>query len=86
MVPNTFTLVFDVFSGRKSKNLIKNWWNKLVTLKFYPSAGERMAEPEVDALMQGQEDENGSVNYEGTVSKQTKLTFSLLKKKQTPHR
>lgn len=23
-----------------------------------------MAEPEVDALMQGQEDENGSVNYE----------------------
>lgn len=24
MVPNTFTLVFDVFSGTKSKNLIKN--------------------------------------------------------------
>uniref|UniRef100_A0A8B9RE27 Myosin, light polypeptide 3, skeletal muscle n=1 Tax=Astyanax mexicanus TaxID=7994 RepID=A0A8B9RE27_ASTMX len=29
--------------------------------------GEKMAEPEVDALMQGQEDENGSVNYEAFV-------------------
>lgn len=28
--------------------------------------GEKMSEPEVDALMQGQEDENGSVKYEGT--------------------
>ncbi|KAI4886764.1 hypothetical protein NFI96_027919 [Prochilodus magdalenae] len=29
--------------------------------------GEKMSEPEVDALMQGQEDENGSVNYEAFV-------------------
>lgn len=27
--------------------------------------GEKMNEAEIDALMQGQEDENGSVNYEG---------------------
>lgn len=30
----------------------------------YPP-GEKMNEQEVDALMQGQEDENGCVNYEG---------------------
>lgn len=28
--------------------------------------GEKMTEPEIDSLMQGQEDENGSVHYEGT--------------------
>ncbi|KTG40583.1 hypothetical protein cypCar_00015894 [Cyprinus carpio] len=28
--------------------------------------GEKMSEPEIDSLMQGQEDENGSVHYEGT--------------------
>lgn len=27
--------------------------------------GEKMSEPEIDSLMQGQEDENGSVHYEG---------------------
>lgn len=26
--------------------------------------GEKMTEPEIDSLMQGQEDENGMVNYE----------------------
>lgn len=29
------------------------------------STGEKMTEAEIDALMQGQEDENGSVHYEG---------------------
>lgn len=29
------------------------------------STGEKMTEPEIDALMTGQEDENGSVHYEG---------------------
>uniref|UniRef100_A0A8C4G879 EF-hand domain-containing protein n=1 Tax=Denticeps clupeoides TaxID=299321 RepID=A0A8C4G879_9TELE len=29
--------------------------------------GEKMSEPEIDALMTGQEDENGSVNYESFV-------------------
>lgn len=29
------------------------------------STGEKMTEPEIDALMAGQEDENGSVHYEG---------------------
>lgn len=29
------------------------------------SAGEKMSEPEIEALMAGQEDENGSVHYEG---------------------
>ncbi|KAJ0009449.1 hypothetical protein NQD34_001151 [Periophthalmus magnuspinnatus] len=29
--------------------------------------GEKMSEPEIDALMQGQEDENGSVHYEAFV-------------------
>lgn len=43
-----------------------------------------MSEPEVDSLMQGQEDENGSVNYEGRVSKQTRLTISLRKRKKNP--
>uniref|UniRef100_A0A672LXS7 Calmodulin n=1 Tax=Sinocyclocheilus grahami TaxID=75366 RepID=A0A672LXS7_SINGR len=27
--------------------------------------GEKMSEPEIESLMQGQEDENGSVHYEG---------------------
>lgn len=31
----------------------------------YASTGEKMSEPEIDALMAGQEDENGSVHYEG---------------------
>lgn len=30
-----------------------------------PPAGEKMSEAEIDALMAGQEDENGCVNYEG---------------------
>lgn len=38
-----------------------------------------MSEREVDALMQGQEDENGSVNYESKISKQTRLVFGLAK-------
>ena len=29
------------------------------------STGEKMTEPEIEALMAGQEDENGSVHYEG---------------------
>lgn len=29
------------------------------------TTGEKMSEPEIDALMAGQEDENGSVHYEG---------------------
>ena len=29
------------------------------------TAGEKMSEPEIEALMTGQEDENGSVHYEG---------------------
>lgn len=29
------------------------------------TAGEKMNETEIDALMAGQEDENGSVHYEG---------------------
>lgn len=44
-----------------------------VTVEFFfffhltalASAGEKMTEPEIDALMTGQEDENGSVHYEG---------------------
>lgn len=31
----------------------------------YTCTGEKMTEPEIDALMAGQEDENGSVHYEG---------------------
>lgn len=30
-----------------------------------PITGEKMTEAEIDALMQGQEDESGCVNYEG---------------------
>lgn len=32
------------------------------------STGEKMTEPEIEALMAGQEDENGSVHYEGKLS------------------
>lgn len=32
------------------------------------TAGEKMNETEIDALMAGQEDENGSVHYEGKPS------------------
>lgn len=35
------------------------------------STGEKMTEPEIDALMAGQEDENGSVHYEGKTGLQT---------------
>lgn len=35
------------------------------------STGEKMSEPEIDALMAGQEDENGSVHYEGKTGLQT---------------
>lgn len=31
--------------------------------------GEKMNETEIESLMQGQEDENGSIPYEGTYSK-----------------
>lgn len=37
-----------------------------------PPTGEKMSEPEIDALMAGQEDENGCVNYEG------KLEFVIM--------
>lgn len=37
-----------------------------------PPTGEKMSEPEIDALMAGQEDENGCVNYEG------KLEFVII--------
>lgn len=37
--------------------------------------GEKMSEPEIDALMAGQEDENGSVHYEGM------CTFLLFQEK-----
>lgn len=42
-----------------------------------PSTGEKMSEPEIDALMAGQEDENGSVHYEGTLSSPSMPCFSL---------
>lgn len=45
----------------------------------HPSTGEKMSEPEVDALMQGQEDENGSVNYESKAFKPNSVTFGLAK-------
>lgn len=32
------------------------------------STGEKMKEAEIDALMQGQEDDNGAINYEGKSS------------------
>lgn len=38
----------------------------VLTTIFTASTGEKMSEPEIDALMQGQEDENGMVHYEGT--------------------
>ena len=31
----------------------------------FGSTGEKMSEPEIEALMAGQEDENGTVHYEG---------------------
>lgn len=31
------------------------------------TTGEKMTEPEIEALMAGQEDENGSVHYEGKI-------------------
>lgn len=39
------------------------WLNQPIFLSFL--TGEKMNEAEIDALMQGQEDENGCVNYEG---------------------
>lgn len=36
-------------------------------------AGEKMTETEIDALMAGQEDENGCINYEG----EPKITLTL---------
>lgn len=41
--------------------------NYQTVLLTFP-AGEKMTEAEIDALMQGQEDENGCVNYEGQFS------------------
>lgn len=39
-----------------------------------PPAGEKMTEAEIDALMTGQEDENGCVNYEGEPHSPTTAT------------
>lgn len=42
------------------------------------STGEKMTETEIDALMAGQEDENGSVHYEGKSSLPSKATSCWL--------
>ncbi len=35
-------------------------------MPFMAPTGEKMNESEIDSLMLGQEDENGSLHYEGT--------------------
>ena len=46
-----------------------------VTCHIFPrSPGEKMTEAEIDALMQGQEDENGKINYEG----EPRFTMTIL--------
>lgn len=42
-----------------------------------PPAGEKMNEAEIDALMAGQEDENGCVNYEGKPSIRLGMCVSI---------
>lgn len=39
-----------------------------VSCPVSPPTGEKMTEAEIDALMAGQEDENGCVNYEGELN------------------
>lgn len=40
-----------------------------------------MSEPEIDALMAGQEDENGSVHYEGEHTFSPRFLFCIIKSK-----
>lgn len=50
-----------------------------------PPTGEKMTEIEIDALMTGQEDENGCVNYEGELQIPTLLKQLYLYYKNPQH-
>lgn len=52
-----------------------------------PPTGEKMTESEIDALMQGQEDESGGVNYEGEIQKNysNMLTAFIVNKRKGCH-
>lgn len=77
------SILLELNHSLKEPKTDQLWWNfeNILWPSFWTrsflSSGEKMKEEEVEALMAGQEDSNGCINYEGTISCALVFTATL---------